>query len=115
SDNSAVAKIMGINIKRIYQVAMGIAMATAAISGVLVGMTFNFYPYSGTQYLIIAFGVVVIGGLGSLTGTLVAGIILGLAQVLGAHFFGTGMQMLSGYIVLLLMLAIKPRGLFARD
>lgn len=114
SDDGEVAKLMGINIRRIYKVAMGIAMMTASIAGVLVGMTFNFYPYTGTQYLIIAFGVVVIGGLGSLTGTMIAGIILGLAQVLGAHFFGTGMQLLSGYIVLLLMLALKPQGLFSR-
>lgn len=115
SDDGNVAKLMGINIKRIYNIAMGIAMMTASVAGVLVGMTFNFYPYTGTQYLIIAFGVVVIGGLGSMAGTLVAGIILGLAQVLGAHFFGTGMQLLSGYIVLLIMLAIRPQGLFARS
>lgn len=72
-------------------------------------------PYTGTQYLIIAFGVVVIGGMGSVAGTLVAGIILGLAQVLGAHFFGTGMQLLSGYIVLLAMLVLRPQGLFAHN
>lgn len=114
SDDGQVAKLLGINIKRIYGVAMGLAMMTAAIAGVLIGMTFNFYPTTGTQYLIIAFGVVVIGGMGSLVGTLVAGIILGLAQVLGAHFFGTGVQLLSGYLVLLIMLAIKPQGLFAR-
>ena len=113
SDDGNVAELMGINIKRTYCIAMGIALMTAGIAGVLVGMTFNFYPYTGTQYLIIAFGVVVIGGMGSISGTLLAGIILGLAQVLGTHFFGTGMQLLSGYIVLLAMLVMKPQGLFA--
>ena len=115
SDDGNVAKLMGINIKRIYNIAMGIAMMTAAIAGVLVGMTYNFYPYTGTQYLIIAFGVVVIGGMGSISGTLVAGVILGLAQVLGAHFLGAGMQLLSGYIVLLAMLVLRPQGLFAHN
>ena len=115
SDNGTAAQLMGINIRRTYGYTMGIALATAGVAGILVGMSFNFYPYTGTQYLIIAFGVVVIGGLGSMVGTLVAGIILGLAQVLGGHFFGTEMQLLAGYMVLLLMLAFKPTGLFARS
>lgn len=114
SDDGNVAKLMGINIKWIYSIAMGIAMAASGVAGVLVGMTYNFYPNTGTQYLIIAFGVVVIGGLGSMAGTLAAGIILGLAQVLGAHFLGTGMQLLSGYIVLLAVLVLRPQGLFTR-
>jgi branched-chain amino acid transport system permease protein len=115
SDDDQVAQLMGISTSRIYGYAMGIAMITAAIAGVLVGMTYTVYPYIGTSYLITAFGVVVIGGVGSLTGTLVAGIILGLAQSLGAQFFGTGMQLLFGYLVLLFVLAIRPQGIFARD
>lgn len=115
SDDEDVAKLVGISTKRIYGYAMGIAMVTAAIAGVLVGMTFTFYPHTGTQYLITAFGVVVIGGLGSMVGTLVAGMILGLAQLIGAQFLGTGFQLLSGYIVLLLVLALRPQGIFARQ
>jgi branched-chain amino acid transport system permease protein len=115
SDDDQVAQLMGISTSRIYGYAMGIAMVTAAIAGVLVGMTFTVYPYIGTNYLITAFGVVVIGGLGSLTGTLVAGIILGLAQLIGAQVFGTGMQLLCGYLVLLFVLAVRPKGIFARD
>ena len=114
SDDEDAAKLAGISTKRIYGYAMGIAMVTAAVAGILVGITFPFYPHSGTSFLIIAFGVVVIGGLESMVGTLLAGIILGLAQTLGAHFFGTGVQLLIGYVVLLLVLAIRPQGLFAR-
>lgn len=114
SDDEDAAKLMGINTKRIYGYAMGIAMVTAAVAGVLVGMTFTFYPHTGTQYLIIAFGVVVIGGLGSMNGTLLAGIILGLAQLVGAYFLGAGFQLLSGYIILLAVLALRPQGIFAR-
>jgi branched-chain amino acid transport system permease protein len=114
SDDEDAAKLAGISTKRIYGYAMGIAMVTAAVAGVLVGITFPFYPHTGTQFLIIAFGVVVIGGLESMIGTLLAGMILGLAQTLGAHFFGTGVQLLAGYLVLLLVLAIRPQGLFSR-
>ena len=89
-------------------------MGTAAIAGVFVGMTFTFYPHTGPEYLIIAFGVVIIGGLGSLFGTFLGGLILGLAQILGAHFLGPGFQLLSGYVILLIVLALKPTGLFAK-
>ncbi len=114
SDDDGAAQIMGINTKRIYAWAMAIAGGTAAIAGVLVGMTFTFYPHTGPDYLIIAFGVVIIGGLGSLIGTLLGGLILGLAQIIGAHFLGPGFQLLSGYIILLVVLSLKPTGLFSK-
>ena len=111
--DGGAAELMGINTKKMYSCAMCLAMVTAAIAGILVGMTFTFYPSTGTQYLIIAFAVVVIGGMGSLVGTLVGGIILGLAQLLGAYFFGVGYQLLSGYLVLLILLTVKPEGLLS--
>ncbi|MCG6534748.1 MAG: branched-chain amino acid ABC transporter permease [Syntrophales bacterium LBB04] len=114
SDDEGAAELMGINAKRIYAWAMAIAGGTAAIAGVLVGMTFTFYPHTGPDYLIIAFGVVIIGGLGSLLGTFMGGLILGLAQILGAHFLGPGFQLISGYIILLFVLALKPTGLFSK-
>ena len=114
SDDEGAAQLMGINTKKIYAWAMAIAGGTAAIAGVLVGMTFTFYPHTGPDYLIIAFGVVIIGGLGSLIGTFLGGLILGLAQILGAHFLGPGFQLLSGYIILLIVLAFKPTGLFSK-
>jgi len=114
SDDEGAAELMGINAKRIYAWAMAIAGGTAAIAGVLVGMTFTFYPHTGPDYLIIAFGVVIVGGLGSLLGTFMGGLILGLAQILGAHFLGPGFQLISGYIILLVVLAFKPTGLFSK-
>ena len=114
SDDEGAAELMGINAKRIYAWAMAIAGGTAAIAGVLVGMTFTFYPHTGPDYLIIAFGVVIVGGLGSLLGTFLGGLILGLAQILGAHFLGPGFQLISGYIILLVVLAFKPTGLFSK-
>ena len=112
SDDEVAARLMGINTHRTYGFAMGIAMMTAAVAGALVGMTFTFYPHTGPQYLITAFGVVVIGGLGSIKGTFLGGFILALAQLLGAQFLGPGYQLLSGYVVLLIVLAIRPQGIF---
>ncbi|MBU2497879.1 MAG: branched-chain amino acid ABC transporter permease [Proteobacteria bacterium] len=112
SDDEGAAQLMGINTKNIYAKAMGIAMMTAGIAGVLVGMTFTFYPHTGSQFLFIAFGVAIIGGLGSMKGTLAAGIILAVSQLVGAHFLGPGYQMVSGHVVLLIVLLVKPQGIF---
>ena len=112
SDDETAAQLMGIDTRNIYAKAMGIAMMTAGVAGVLVGMTFTFYPYTGAQYLIIAFGVVVIGGLGSMKGCIIGGLILALAQLIGAQIFGPGYQLFCGYIVLLIVLAVRPQGIF---
>jgi branched-chain amino acid transport system permease protein len=110
SDDKVAATLMGVNVRSTYGVAMGIALVTAAIAGVVVGMPWTFYPTTGSSYLIIAFGVVVIGGMGSIMGTLVAGLIFGLAQVIGGSNYG----LLLGYAVLLIMLAVRPQGLFSK-
>jgi branched-chain amino acid transport system permease protein len=97
-----------------YIYAMCLTMAATCVAGLLVGQTFVFYPSSGTQYLIIAFGVVVIGGMGSIFGTLIGGIILGLSQLLGANFLGTPYQILTGYVVMLIILTLRPQGLLSK-
>lgn len=114
ADNLSGSKLMGINIRKVYAVAMGMAAVTASMSGVLIGMTFTFYPHSGTQYLIIAFGVVIIGGMGSLPGTFLGGLILGISQLVGAQFLGPGFQLLSGYLILLIILTVRPQGVMGK-
>lgn len=111
AENPVAAELMGINTSRTYIYTMCLAMATGSVSGLLVGQTFGFYSYSGMSYLIIAFGVVVIGGMGSIVGTFLGGVILGVAQLLGAHFFGPGVQTLVGYLTLLVLLTLRPHGL----
>jgi branched-chain amino acid transport system permease protein len=114
SQNKRSAKLMGINTNLVYGFAFAIAMISAAIAGVFLGMTFPFTPTSGTQFLIIAFGVVIIGGLGSMFGTLLGGLILGIAQTLAGTFLGPATQMLIVYVIVLVILAIRPQGLFGR-
>ena len=111
SDNPAAAELMGVNTKRIYALAMSLTLIVACIAGLLIGQTFAFYTYTGTNYLIFAFGVVVIGGMGSIMGTLLGGLVLGLAQLMGSAVFGTAFQVLSGYAVMLIILTLRPRGL----
>jgi len=114
SSNTKAAELMGVNTKRMYIYAMCLTVAVTSIAGLLVGSTFVFFHYTGTNYLIIAFAVVVIGGMGSLVGTFIGGMIFGLAQLLGATVFGFGFQDLSGYIVLLILLTIRPQGLLSK-
>lgn len=110
SDDTQAASLMGVNVNRTYAIAMGIAMATAAIAGMCVSMKWVYYPSSGGNYLLTAFGVVVIGGMGSIPGTLVAGLILGLAQVIGGANYGQ----LIAYVLMVIFLAIRPQGLFSK-
>ena len=108
------AQLMGINTDRVYAVTFGIATALAAVAGVFLGLTFPFTPVSGMSFLIIALGVVVLGGLGSIAGTFLAGIAFGLAQTIGGYFFGVAAQMLVAYTMVLVVLAVIPKGIFGR-
>ena len=110
SDDGKAAGLSGVNVRRVYALAMGIALATAAVAGLCVGMKWTFYPSSGGRYLLISFIVVVIGGMGSIPGTLLAGMIFGLAQVIGGANYG----LLISYLLLLIVLTVRPKGLFGR-
>jgi len=114
SQNKRGALLMGINPNRIYALTFAIAMATAAVAGVFLGLTFPFTPTTGVSFLIISFGVIVVGGMGSMLGTFIGGMVLGLAQTLGGHFFGDAAQMLVAYLIVLVALTIRPQGLFSR-
>lgn len=114
SQDRQTAELMGINPARTFQIAFGIAMALAAIAGVFLGLTFPFNPTSGTALLIIAFGVVILGGLGSMGGTFIGGMIFGLSQTLGGHFLGPTGQLLVPSVMVLVVLTIRPQGLFGR-
>ena len=113
SDNQDVAQLMGLNKRHIYGLAMALSLAVVAIAGIFLGMRTSFDPAIGGGRLIFGFEAVIIGGLGNLWGTLAGGIILGVAQNIGAQI-NPGWQVLAGHVVFLLILAIRPRGLFPR-
>ncbi|MFH1646214.1 MAG: branched-chain amino acid ABC transporter permease [Chloroflexota bacterium] len=114
SQDRGAAQLMGINANRVYAFAFAIAMVMAAIAGVFLGLTFPFTPQSGVSFLIIAFGVVVLGGLGSIAGTFIGGLVMGLAQTLGGYFIGTGAQMFVAYLIVFIVLGARPQGIFGR-
>ncbi|MEM7133812.1 MAG: branched-chain amino acid ABC transporter permease [Chloroflexota bacterium] len=113
SDDPETAELMGINSRQIYALAMGISFAIVAVAGILLGIRTGFAPTDGPARLIFAFEAVIIGGLGNLWGTLAGGILLGLSQSIGAQLNPTWFQ-LAGHVLTLLVLAIRPTGLFAR-
>ncbi|OFW60053.1 MAG: ABC transporter permease [Actinobacteria bacterium RBG_16_64_13] len=114
ADNQRAAQLMGIDNRHLYGVAMALALAIVAIGGVFIGIRTTFVPSAGPIRLIFAYEAVIIGGLGSLWGTLVGGIVLGVAQVLGDHV-NQGWGMLVGHLVFLAILAFRPQGLFAKQ
>jgi branched-chain amino acid transport system permease protein len=113
SDDLDAARLMGIDVRRVYGVAMGLAIATVALAGTLLGVRTSFSPFSGPENLIFAFEAVIIGGLGSLWGTLAGGILLGVAQLVGNQIDPQWGQ-LAGHIVFLTVLATRPMGLFGK-
>ena len=113
SDDVEIAQLMGINNKSIYAITMGIALAVCAIAGFFLGARANFDPSIGPARLLYAFEAVIIGGLGSLWGTLAGGVVVGVAQTIGAHI-NPEWQILSGHVAFLIVLVIRPRGLFPR-
>jgi branched-chain amino acid transport system permease protein len=113
SDDLRTAGMMGVNTPHLFGIAAGIAMITVAVAGVFTGIRASFDASAGPAWLIFAFEAVIVGGLGSLWGTLAGGIILGIAQAIGAHF-SPGWQMLAGHVVFLAALMFRPRGLFPR-
>ena len=114
SQDRSTAELMGINVNRVYAFAFAIAMLLAAIAGIFLGVTFPFTPQSGVSFLIIAFGVVVLGGLGSIMGTFIGGLVMGLAQTLGGQYISAGAQLLVAYLIIFIMLGLRPQGIFGR-
>ena len=113
SDRPEVVPLMGVDNRKVCALAMGIALAVCAVAGVLMALRTNVSPTIGPARLLYAFEAVIIGGLGSLWGTLAGGVILGVAQSVGAKLH-PGMQILAGHLVFLAVLAVRPQGLFPR-
>ena len=105
ADDIEAAKLSGINIGKAFSAAMGVSAATAAIAGFCVSMKWTFYPTSGGHYLLIAFVIVVLGGLGSVKGTLLSGFFFGLIQVIGGANYG----LLISYIFMIIVLVLNSR------
>ena len=111
ADNPEIAQLMGIDQRNIYAFAVGLSLAVSTIAAVTFGIRSNFDPSIGPARLLYAFEAVIIGGLGSLWGTLAGGIVLGLAQTIGGRI-DPEWQILAGHLAFLVVLIFRPRGLF---
>ena len=114
ADDREAAQLSGVNYRHVFGVAAAIAFATVALAGLAFGMYTQFDPTTGTdQLLLYAFEAVVIGGLGSLWGTLAGGILLGVAQQIGAQIHASD-QLLAGQLLFLIILVLRPQGITSR-
>jgi branched-subunit amino acid ABC-type transport system permease component len=114
ADDREAAQLSGIDYRHVFGIAAAIAFGTVALAGIAYGMYSQFAPTTGTDtILLFAFAAVVIGGLGSLWGTLLGGVVLGVAQQIGAQI-NISDEVLAGYIVFLAVLVIRPQGLTSR-
>jgi branched-chain amino acid transport system permease protein len=113
SDDQETAELMGIDNRRLYGLAMALSLGIVAVAGVFLGIRTTFTFASGPDRLLFAFEAVIIGGLGSLWGTLVGGVVLGVAQTVGAKL-SPGWGILTGHLVFLAVLLLRPQGLFAK-
>jgi branched-chain amino acid transport system permease protein len=113
SDDQETAQLMGINNSHLYGLAMALSLGIVSVAGVFLGIRTNFDPSIGPTRLIFAFEAIIIGGLGDIWGTLVGGVILGVAQTLGARI-NPGYQILAGHIVFLAILTLCPQGFFQK-
>jgi branched-chain amino acid transport system permease protein len=108
------AQSLGINVWNIDNYAFAIGVSLAGVAGVMLAPVYMVYPESGVVPAVKGFVILVMGGLGSLTGSLVGGIILGLAESLGTALIDPRYREVYGFLLMIIVLAAKPRGLFGR-
>jgi branched-chain amino acid transport system permease protein len=114
SQDREMAELNGINTTRLNMLSFGLGCALAAAAGVILAPVFPVTPSAGVPVALTAFVVVVLGGMGSLWGCVVGGLTLGLVENLGAAFISTGYKHVFGFIILILVLLVRPAGLFGR-
>lgn len=115
SQDREMAELNGINTRRLNMLSFGLGCALAAAAGVILGPVFPVTPISGVPIALTSFVVVVLGGMGSLGGCVAGGLIVGLVENLGAAFVSTGYKHVFGFLILILVLLIRPSGLFGRS
>jgi branched-chain amino acid transport system permease protein len=113
SDQEA-ARLMGIPVAHVYALTFAIAAATAGVAGVLISLTFPIFPAMGAGYTLVAFVVCVLGGLGSVPGALLGGLVLGVLQTSAAAWLGPTYDNIVAFSALIAVLVLRPAGLLGR-
>lgn len=115
SEEPVGAQLMGINIKRIYWITFGIGSACAGVAGTAITPFFPIYPYVGDIFVLTAYVVVVLGGMGSVFGAFVGGLIIGMADSIGAMILPGSMKSVLSFVIFIMILLFRPTGLFGRQ
>jgi branched-chain amino acid transport system permease protein len=106
------ARLVGVRVSRLHALCFGLGVALAAVSGSLLSILYELTPFVGLPYTITALVVIILGGLGSVGGSLLGGLLLGVVEALGVHFTAPDLRMVISYGVLALVLVLRPYGLF---
>jgi len=114
AENRSAAQLMGINVERVQMISYGIGAALAGAAGAAFSSVFYMFPAIGGQFTVKAFEVIVLGGLGNVVGAFFAGILLAVAESLGAIFISSGLKDAVGFLIFVLVLIFRPAGLFGR-
>ena len=112
ADNPEAAIYMGINVDRAYRIAFGFGVAITAIGGGLLASTNPFQPYIGIEFVVVMYAGVVLGGLGSVSGAFIGGLVIGLVQQMSPLVLPTQLQNTSVFVCFLIIVLLKPEGLF---
>jgi len=115
AQNREVSSLMGVDVRRVYVIAFGIGTACVGAAGTLLSTFYYISPTVGTTFTLMAFLAVVLGGMGSFTGALFGGLIVGLAESLGAVYVATQYRELVTFVLFILILLVKPSGLLGRS
>ncbi|ABV33685.1 MULTISPECIES: branched-chain amino acid ABC transporter permease [Pseudothermotoga] len=112
AQNRDIAELMGVDTEKIYMLTFAISGICVGVAGTLLSGIFPVYPESGAMYGLLAFVIVALGGFGNIWGAFYAGILIGLAEALGGFYFGTQFKYAIAFLIYLLVLQFRPKGLF---
>jgi len=111
AQNRQAAEMIGVNVARIYSITLGISAALAGACGSLISIVQSFTPFEGGFFIMKAFIICVLGGLGNISGAIIGGLLLGIVETMGARVLGTGFQEAISAIIMILVLIFLPKGI----
>ena len=114
ADNLTGAAVVGLNVKRLYALTFGLGLACVGAAGALMVTIADASPLLSQAFTLLAFTIVIIGGLGSMTGALVAGVLIGVSEALASFFFAPSMKSMFSFALLVAVLVLRPQGLMGR-
>jgi branched-chain amino acid transport system permease protein len=112
ADNWFGAKVVGLNVQRLYAIAFGLGAACVAVAGAMMILLVDLTPALGPAYTLLAFVIVIVGGLGSMNGALVGGVLIGVSEALTGLFITPSAKSMVSFALLIIVLLFRPRGLF---